>query len=139
MQHNPWYYRGEIFDEKMLDRFEAFVYCVTCPDGRKYIGKKAFFSMRKKPGAKRRSKSQSDWKTYYGSSKEIKELVKTSDLSAFKREILHLCITKGESTYFETKEQFKNNVLEDDNFINDNILGKFFSERVKSWEQKQTT
>jgi len=137
--HTPWIYREKefIFDEKMP--YEAFVYSITCPDGKKYIGKKSFFFMRKKSGAKRRSKIQSDWQRYYGSAKEIKDLVKTSDLSAFKREILHLCITKGESTYLETKEQFKNNVLEDENYINDNILGKFFSERVRTWKEKQIT
>jgi hypothetical protein len=138
MYVNPWIYRGEIFDEKLVDKYDSFVYIITYDD-KKYLGKKTFWFMRKKPGAKRRSRMPSDWKTYYGSSEVMKKLVKENLPDLFRREILHLCITKGESTYYETREQFCRDVLVDPSYINDNILGKFFTERVKKWIMDQTT
>ena len=138
MYVNPWIYQGEIFDEKLVDKYDSFVYIITYDD-KKYLGKKTFWFMRKKPGAKRRSRMHSDWKTYYGSSEVMKKLVKENSPDLFLREILHLCITKGESTYYETREQFRRDVLVDPSYINDNILGKFFTERVKKWIMDQTT
>ena len=42
------------------------------------------------------------------------------------RYVLKLCKNKKELTYWETKMLFQYNVLEDDRYINDNILGKFY-------------
>jgi hypothetical protein len=89
--------------------------------------------MRKKPGDKRRSKLESDWKKYYGSNEEIKEYIKTNGTTNFKREILSLHVTKGEMNYTEIKEQFLRGVLETDDYMNDNINGKYFKSRVKKW------
>ncbi len=75
----------------------------------------------KKPTKKQVIK-ESDWKTYYGSASEIKSLPKDE----MKRYVLMLCKTKKQLTYCETKYLFQYNVLEDDRFINDNILGKFY-------------
>ena len=130
-----WIYRGIPLDETVVDKYNSFVYIITCPDGRKYIGKKTFWFMRKKPKATRRSKTESDWKKYYGSNEYLKEETKKST-SGYTREILHLCKTKGEATYLEVKEQFTRNVLEDDSYINDNISGKFFRGRVKDWKER---
>lgn len=130
---NPWLYQGEVFDGEGIDKYHGFVYIITCPDGRKYIGRKTFWFMRKKPGAKRRSKLESDWKKYYGSNEEIKEYIKTNGTTNFKREILSLHVTKGEMNYTEIKEQFLRGVLETDDYMNDNINGKYFKSRVKKW------
>ena len=79
MYSNPWIYQGEIFNENLVDRYYGMVYCITSKlDGRKYIGRKTFWFMRKKRGAKRRSKLESDWRVYYGSSVVLKELIKIS-------------------------------------------------------------
>ena len=40
----------------------------------------------------------------------------------FKREILRLCKSKGEFSYFEAKMQFENNVLESDEWYNSYIM-----------------
>tara|TARA_B100000242_G_scaffold253644_1_gene196045 strand:- start:262 stop:438 length:177 start_codon:yes stop_codon:yes gene_type:complete len=40
----------------------------------------------------------------------------------FKREILKLCKTKGEMSYYEAKLQFENNVLFRDDYFN-NFIG----------------
>lgn len=122
-----------MFDGEGIDKYHGFVYIITCPDGRKYIGRKTFWFMRKKPGDKRRSKLESDWKKYYGSNEEIKEYIKTNGTTNFKREILSLHVTKGEMNYTEIKEQFLRGVLETDDYMNDNINGKYFKSRVKKW------
>lgn len=64
---------------------------------------------------------ESNWKTYNGSSQNAK------GLKIKEKHIIHLCPTKRNMTYMETKLLFENNVLEEGtNFINDNILGKFY-------------
>jgi len=123
-----------------INEYYGYVY-MTChfKTGRQYIGKKAFHhTSTKKLGkkelaeipvgrGKRPSKKtvtkESDWKTYYGSATEIK-LCKPEDMM---RHVLRLCRTKKELTYYEAKYLFQYNVLEDSRFINDNILGKFYS------------
>lgn len=122
-----------------INKYIGYIY-VTChmPTGRQYIGKKNFFhTTNKKLGkkelaeipvtrGKRPTKKQvvkeSDWKTYYGSATEVKSLPKDE----MTRYVLKLCKNKKELTYWETKMLFQYNVLEDDRYINDNILGKFF-------------
>lgn len=122
-----------------INEYIGYIYITYhIPTGRQYIGKKNFFhTLNKKLGkkelaeipvtrGKRPSKKsvtkESDWKTYYGSSTEIKSLPKEEML----RHVLKLCKTSKQLTYWETKYLFQYNVLEDDRYINDNILGKFY-------------
>ena len=116
----------------------GFIYQVThLPSGLKYIGKKQLISNRTLPplkGQKRKRKIQkeSDWKNYFGSQAEIKTLVKESkDKSEFKREILQYCPTKKQLTYFETKWQFVKGVIESDEWINNNIAGRYFGKDLE--------
>ena len=130
-----WLYKGKeinSIEDMPTDTF-GFVYLVThTPSGKKYLGKKQLIANRTLPplkGSKRKRKIQkeSDWKTYYGSQTEIKQLVKESqDMLEFVREIIIFTSTKKQLTYFETKLQFVNEVLENDEYLNSNILGKFF-------------
>ena len=130
-----WLYKDKEINsiEDMPANTFGFVYLVThTPSGKKYLGKKQLISNRTLPplkGSKRKRKVQkeSDWKTYYGSQSEVKQLVKESkDKLEFTREILIFTSTKKQLTYFETKLQFVNEVLENDEYLNSNILGKFF-------------
>jgi len=122
-----------------INEYIGYIYITLhIPTGRRYIGKKNFFHiLNKKLGkkelaeipvtrGKRPSKKsvtkESDWKTYYGSSTEVKSLPKDE----MTRYVLKLCKTSKQLTYWETKYLFQYNVLEDDHYINDNILGKFF-------------
>ena len=133
--YNMWLYKDKeinSIEDMPADTF-GFVYLVThTPSGKKYLGKKQLISNRTLPplkGSKRKRKIQkeSDWKTYYGSQSEVKQLVKESkDKLEFVREILIFTSTKKQLTYFETKLQFVNEVLENDEYLNSNILGKFF-------------
>jgi uncharacterized protein YqgQ len=43
-----------------------------------------------------------------------------------KREILLICYSATELTYQEVKHQFKYEVLEKENYLNANILGRFY-------------
>lgn len=124
--------------EEMPEGTFGYVYQVThIPTGLKYIGKKQLISNRTLPplkGEKRKRKIQkeSDWKTYYGSQAEIKTLVKESkDKSEFKREILQYCKTKKQLTYFEIKWQFVLGVIETEEWINNNIQGRFFGKDLQ--------
>jgi hypothetical protein len=91
-----------------------------------YVGRKYFWSMRKKKGALKRKREESDWKIYYGSADEIKALVKEFGQDRFYRQILSVHSTKGDVNYSEVREQFRRDVLEKDDYINANINGKWF-------------
>ena len=122
---NPWTFDGKEFDSEDIGNSYGFVYIITTPAGQKYIGRKYFWSVRKAKGKSRRQRSESDWKSYYGSSEVLKEQIKTTDKSLFKREIISLHSTKGRVNYEEVREQFAHEVLERDDYINDNINGKW--------------
>lgn len=110
----------------------GFIYLIThFPTGKKYIGKKQLMSTRTLPPLKgdrkkRKVIKEGNWQKYYGSQKEIKELVSNSNPEDFNREILRYCFSKKELTYRELEEQFLHKVLEDDDYLNSNLLGKFF-------------
>src|SRR6056300_35183 len=135
-----WYYNNQPFepDEEFLKDFVGFVYQITERDtGKKYIGKKFFWSVRKLPplkGQKRKRtvKKQSDWMQYYGSSEELKLLVEQKGGDAYHREILRLCMTKGECSYYEAKEQFERDVLLKEDYYNEFIGCKIHAKHIKT-------
>ena len=108
-----------IFDTNIkLDDYYGFVYLITnMTNGRLYIGKKTmwFSRMVVQKGKSRRKKivKESDWRTYYGSSDELKEDVARLGTDKFKREILHFHKTKGALSYAEAMEQIQRDVLND--------------------------
>jgi len=152
-----WLYKNEVIDsiDKMPENTYGFIYQVThLPTNRKYIGKKVLYfernvkigkrelqalkEERKAKGiggrtpAKKKVIKESDWKTYYGSQTEIKELVNKGKESDFSREILKFVDNKKHLTYYECKYLFIYEVLENnEEYINDNILAKFYSRDFK--------
>ena len=60
-------------------------------------------------------KVESDWKTYWSSSDELKTDIANIGEHNFKRTIIHLCPSKGVTNYLEAKEQMLHAVLEDSN------------------------
>jgi|LWDU01.1.fsa_nt_gi hypothetical protein len=122
---NKWQFHGKDFDTDDIGNAQGFVYVIETPDGKFYIGRKYFHSIRKKKGFLRRQRTESDWKKYYGSSEYLKELVKEEGKDSFRRIILSLHKTRGDCNYEEVKQQFLHDVLESDNFLNDNINGKW--------------
>ena len=90
---NPWIYLDEPFTSEDIGDYIGFVYLLTDPNGKKYVGKKLFVSKRKLPPLKGKSRKrtvvkESDWKTYYGSNKHLLELLKSEP-----KENIHLFLT----------------------------------------------
>lgn len=131
-----WKYKNKVIEslEDMPQDTFGFIYEVHhIPTGERYLGKKVVEFSRTLPplkGKKRKRKvfKESDWKTYYGSHQTIKKLIKEGKQEEFEREILCFVPTKKLLTYYETKFLFIKEVLEPNNnsYINDNILAKFF-------------
>ena len=75
-------------------------------------------------------KPKAFWGAYSISKAALNHMIKIWSLenkhNNFKREILEFAFNKKHLTYLETKYLFCNNVLENEEYINDNILGKFF-------------
>ena len=132
-----WLYNGEEFTSEMIEDWIGFVYLLTdLENGKKYVGKKNFWSTRRLPPLKgktrrRTKKTESNWPEYYGSSEEIGLLVENSGGSRFRREILHLCKSKGEMSYLELKEQVDRQVLLNDEYYNGIIQVKIHRSHVK--------
>ena len=130
---NPWYFKGTPFLSESINNNFGFVYLITnLQNGRKYIGRKYFWSFRTPKGKSRKVKSESDWKKYYGSCPELKEDIEKFGRENFSRIILSLHKTKGKTNYEETRQLFVNNVLTESldiggpAFYNSNILSRYF-------------
>jgi len=122
----------------------GFIYITThIPTGKRYLGKKSLYhtatkklgkkELAEQPITRGRAKTtkqvtkESDWKTYYGSEEFIKHAIKNKQHNEFTREITHFVSSKKLLTYYETKYQFIYSVLESDEWLNTNILGKFYA------------
>lgn len=136
-----WIYKGVEFTEMMIpENAVGFIYIMTAViDGKSvaYIGKKNFFAKIKKPHGKKalamstdkRLKKYShvikpDYEKYFSSNKVLKDAHKAG--VPIKREMLMICYTQMELTYQEVKHQFLFEVLEKEEFLNGNILGRFY-------------
>jgi len=133
---------------KYWDRFEpenyyGFVYKITnLKTGKFYIGKKSFYHNKKHKLTKKQLTEQtgrgrkpthetiqveSDWKTYWGSNKQLIADIKELGEDKFDCTILKLCKTKKQLTYWEMHHQCLSQcIVSYDLSYNDNILGKFF-------------
>ena len=127
-----WTYQNQPVDQLPEDCV-GFVYLITnTTNGRMYIGKKlAKFSkttqktVKLKNGSKKkkkiRTKVDSDWRDYYGSSPELTKDVEQLGNDKFTREILYYCKSKAECSYIEAREQFSRRVLESKDYYNGHI------------------
>lgn len=132
MYNNPWTYNG-----KEIESFEkgvaGFVYIVhDLETNQKYIGRKYVKSTKKVKGATRRKTTESDWQSYYTSHIGIKSAAKENP-NRFKREILHICKTRGETNFKEVHEQIVRQVLWDDEYLNENIQGKWLKTNIQKY------
>ena len=132
-------------DDMIPEKAVGFVYVMNylANDGQmySYIGKKNFFSRRKKKFGKKKLAAMTDkrakkyeivikpdYKNYFSSNAELKQAYKDGRL--IYRTILKICFSKAELTYQETKFQFKHEVLERDEYLNGNILGRFYKGKI---------
>ena len=124
-----WFYHDTPV-ETLPEECVGFVYLITNNlSGRKYIGKKlAKFSrttlktVKQKNGIKKkkkvRSKVDSDWREYWGSSPELSRDIEQLGTENFTRQILYYCKSKSECSYIEAREQFSRQVLESQDYYN---------------------
>ena len=136
-----WTYLNNIVEELPEDCI-GFVYLITNKvSGRMYVGKKlAKFSkttykmVKLKNGTKKkkkiRSKIDSDWQDYYGSSIELQKDVDLLGRENFVREILYFCKSKAECSYIEAREQFTRRVLESTEYYNNNIMCRIHGSHI---------
>ena len=141
-----WLYKEQVIEkiEDMPQGTFGFIYITThTSSGVSYIGKKSLYhNVRRKLTKKELAEhtgrgrkpttevvqKESDWKTYYGSTKQIVELIKGGKQEDFTREIIQFVSNKKLLTYYENKFLFINEVLEHpDKWMNDNIQGRFFT------------
>jgi hypothetical protein len=127
-----WTYQNTVI-ETLPEDCVGFVYLITNTiSGRKYIGKKlakfaktTYKVVKLKNGAKKkkkiRSKIDSDWREYYGSSPNLTKDIEALGKENFTREILYYCTSKAQCSYIEAREQFTNKVLESDDWYNGHI------------------
>lgn len=134
-----WVYKKKEFKESMIpENAVGFIYEMTVlinGVSYKYIGKKNFYSDVKtklkknevsldKRIKKYKRVRKFTYENYYSSNSELKEAHKKK--INIKREILLICFSATELTYQEVKHQFKYEVLEKKEFLNGNILGRFY-------------
>lgn len=121
----------------------GFVYIITnIKTKQKYIGKKILFNNRKTLLSKKekidRKKfkivtKESDWQSYYGSNKKLKQDILLYGKHDFERIILEFTKTKKMLSYYEIYYQMVEGVLlYDDLYYNDNIAGKFFKRDLEN-------
>lgn len=143
-----WLWQGKEVTEEDLEGHFGFIYIISRVSNysgfppKSYIGKKQLnFSKKKKltlkelaawnkPGKKpthKRVTSESDWKKYWGSEKELQKDVKEFGEVAFTRTIIRFCSSKKQLSYYEENTQHKYDVLSHPElFYNRNISGRYF-------------
>lgn len=150
---NFWLLNGKPM-KRQPSEYYGFVYRITVSDsddlpkemqGKIYIGKKQFqYKRKKRLSAKRRKETgkrverslvDSKWLSYFGSNKQLIADVKNFGEKYFKREILHLCYTKAQLSYYEVKEQIAHNVLSINSYngwISCRIFKNRFTQNLKT-------
>lgn len=141
-----WFKHGEevfIHPNKAI----GFVYVIEFNSGDKYLGKKNLYSRRKRNFGKKEAAlvtdkrkklyemviKESNWRTYESSNGDVKQRVKNGECHT--KTILDWAYTPKELTYLEIKHMFNQDVLNPKgNWLNDNVLGKFFKKELEKWE-----
>lgn len=136
-----WIYNNKEVTE-LPDDCVGFVYIITnLTNQRKYVGKKlakfsktTYKTIKKKDGSKKkkrvRTKIDSDWQEYFGSSIELNKDVESLGKDNFTREILFFCKSKAECSYIEAREQFARKVLESTEYYNNNIMCRIHGSHI---------
>lgn len=136
-----WIFKGKEFTEFDIPKDAiGFIYEMSAIiDGKpvRYIGKKNFYAnIKKKLGKKalamvtdKRLKKYTrelkpDFMNYYSSNKILKDAHKAGVV--IKREMLLICYSNTQLTYEEVRHQFLHQVLEKEEYLNGNILGRFY-------------
>ena len=130
-----WYFHNtpSEFTEQDIGEAFGFVYIIThTPTGRKYIGKKFFTKAgtRQIKGKKKKIRKSSDWSDYWGSNEELKKEIELNGKENYVREILHLCNSRSECSYWETFEIFNRHALLNESYYNSWVTCKIHKSHV---------
>lgn len=120
----------------------GFIYIIEFLDGYSYIGRKNFWSIRKRKFGKKESAlvtdkrkklyemvtKESDWQTYKSSNKTVVDRINNGD--AHIKTILNFAYNKKQLSYLEESALFEWKVLETNLYYNDNICGRYFTKDV---------
>ena len=137
----------------------GFIYCIVLNHGGKsyeYYGRKNFFSVKTKRASQKQirergksafrrkkqkkgknagewyyyemSKTEMKWQSYNSSSKEVLKMIKNG--AQFTKYIVQIVQEESMMNYFECKHQFCSGVLEEERFLNGNILGRFHKKNI---------
>ena len=141
-----WIYNNKEFKiEDIPEGGIGFIYAMRVEiDGEQkfYIGKKNFFSNNRVKKGKRALAAMEDkraskykivrkpaYENYFSSNVVLKDCHKKG--IEIKRMILLICNSKRELTYQEAKYMFKLEVLENEKYLNNNILSKFYRSQLE--------
>jgi hypothetical protein len=142
-------YKNKKFTDDMIpEGGHGFVYGMSVLiDGevKLYIGKKNFFANRNvklgkkaldartdKRASKKKLVRKLSYQNYFSSNETLKQAKK--DGLEINRVIMKICYSKMELTYEEVACMFKLDVLEDQKYLNTNILGKFYRGKIRKNE-----
>jgi hypothetical protein len=131
MEYGHWFSRVDFNP----DNWFGFIYRISEIDtGRQYIGKKQFTKTKRKiiKGRINRKKiiSESDWKSYTGSSVSLNEMILLKGKSNYIFEIESLHKTRGSLHYAEVEFQIKEDVLRAT--LSDGITKKFYNKHINA-------
>ena len=137
---SAWLFDGIEFTSDDIGEYQGFVYIIiNTLNNKKYIGRKYFYNVRKVPKKRNKKRTESDWRTYWGSNEELQKDVKENYEENFERHILSLHTTRGDCNIEEAKQQFIHNVLESDEYYNGNINGKWKNRPKHIVEKRKIT
>jgi hypothetical protein len=138
-----WLYKNE--EVQIPENTIGFIYLITrLSDGKIYVGRKMLNSNRKVrltkkekllPENKRKTFKrvikETDWKDYWGSSKELLEDIKVLGKDKFNREILVFTESKIDTSFYELYFQMKYDVLFVNSYNNHIANTKFFKGKIR--------
>jgi hypothetical protein len=129
-----WLYKGkEIEDSDIPAKAQGFIYLITyLPTNQKYIGRKLLTKAHRRQKNKKiiRTRVESDWREYWSSSPDVKQLVEEKGADNFVREILVFADTKGQLNYLEEKFLYCVGALESEVWLNSNIRSKMYKRNI---------
>lgn len=129
-----WLYKGcELTDDVIPSKAQGFIYIIThLPTNKRYIGRKLLTKAHRRQKNKKiiRTRVESDWREYWSSSPEVKQLVEQEGTDNFVREVLVFADTKGQLNYLEEKFLYCVGALESEDWLNSNIRSKMYKRNI---------
>jgi hypothetical protein len=135
MENSMWLYNDKEFTPEQIENNYGFVYIITnLETNKKYIGKKFFTKAGTKQikGKRKKIRKTSDWESYWGSNKTLLEEIEKNGTEKYKKEIIKLCISRGECSYWESYYIFTYHALRSDLFYNEWVSCKIRKNHLKS-------